>query len=170
MAAGPTTLGNGLLKRYNKDTTLTEDVNMIEVHADAAVEQLGEPECESLLAVINFGRIGFCDERGPMILPVNYVIVEGEIVFRTDATTVLANVSMKSVAFEIDGWESASVAWSVVARGHALEVTRALGAEYDNLRSAHIPVFAPGAKCHWFAMDVESISGRRITTQLTAVG
>jgi nitroimidazol reductase NimA-like FMN-containing flavoprotein (pyridoxamine 5'-phosphate oxidase superfamily) len=146
-----------------------KEVTMIEVHADAVVEQLGELECESLLAVTHFGRIGFSDADGPMILPVNYVIVDGGIVFRTDATTVLTNVSMKSVAFEIDGWESASVAWSVVARGHAMEVTRAIGAEYDDLRSAHIPIFAPGAKSHWFAMNVESISGRRITAEATAV-
>jgi nitroimidazol reductase NimA-like FMN-containing flavoprotein (pyridoxamine 5'-phosphate oxidase superfamily) len=159
-----------LPERDNRDTTLTEEVAMIEVHADAVVEQLGEPECKSLLDITNFGRIGFCDERGPMILPVNYVIVVGEIVFRTDAKTVLTNVSMKSVVFEIDGWESTSVAWSVVARGHALEVTRALGAQYDELRAAHIPILAPGAKSHWFAMDVESISGRRITTAVAAVG
>jgi nitroimidazol reductase NimA-like FMN-containing flavoprotein (pyridoxamine 5'-phosphate oxidase superfamily) len=143
---------------------------MIEVHADAVVEKLGESDCESFLAITHFGRIGFCDEDGPMILPVNYVIVDGGIVFRTDATTVLTNVSRKSVAFEIDGWESPSVAWSVVARGSALEVTRAIGAEYDDLRSAHIPIFAPGAKSHWFAMNVASVSGRRITTEVTAVG
>ena len=127
------------------------------------VEQLGEPECEALIAQASIGRVGFTDAAGPMILPVNYIVAEGFIAFRSDSTSMLVNVPLRAIAFEIDGWDGPTSAWSVVVRGHAREVTSALGERYEQLRSTAVPTFAPGPPVHWIVLEMDRISGRRIT-------
>jgi hypothetical protein len=54
-----------------------------------------------------------------------------------------------------------------VVRGHVREVSTALGPRYEALRATHVPTFAPGPKTHWLALEVEQISGRRITVDVT---
>lgn len=127
----------------------------------AAIRQLDADECISLLSQHEMGRVAFVSDDDPVILPVNYVLDGNSIVFRTDPGQKLAEIPMRSVAFEIDSGEDPN-AWSVLAQGFAREITDALGTRYDVLRSLAIPVQAPGDKEYWIAIDIRELSGRRI--------
>jgi nitroimidazol reductase NimA-like FMN-containing flavoprotein (pyridoxamine 5'-phosphate oxidase superfamily) len=61
----------------------------------------------------------------PVIIPVNYLLDEDTVVFRTDAGSKLhAAIRGAPVAFEVDGVDQdRQVGWSVVVRGRAEEVT-----------------------------------------------
>jgi nitroimidazol reductase NimA-like FMN-containing flavoprotein (pyridoxamine 5'-phosphate oxidase superfamily) len=53
---------------------------------DSAQRQLGslsEEECQTQLARGQIGRVVFVDGRGPAALPVNYRVLNDDIVFRT---------------------------------------------------------------------------------------
>ena len=65
------------------------------------------------------------------------------------------------MAFEIDGADERE-AWSVLVRGHAREVTTALGEAYEALRELPVPIQAPGDKAHWIAIEIIELSGRVI--------
>jgi uncharacterized protein len=141
---------------------------MIQYHLDASIETLDRADCEHLLAANNVGRVAFVDGDFPNILPVNYAVFEGTVVFRTAPGHKLSNVPMRHVAFEVDGREGNEAAWSVVVQGQAREVTTAIGERYDRLRAADLPAFAPGDKEHWITIEIANISGRRLRLGLKA--
>lgn len=88
---------------------------------DASFAELSESECYHLLRTHDIGRVAWSSRRGQMILPVAYVIRDGNIVLRTTATTVLAELAHSArVAFEVDVIDRDShTGWSVLVRGHA---------------------------------------------------
>jgi CBS domain-containing protein len=126
------------------------------------VVDLERPNCLRLLSEHDLGRVGYLLGDEAMVLPVNYAVDDGLIVFRSDPGEKLSEVPMRRVVFEIDG-TSPTGAWSVVARGHARDVTTALGASYDRLRAIPISRRAPGAKEHWIAIEITEVTGRRFS-------
>lgn len=70
------------------------------------------------------GRLGFSSEDGPTVLPVNYRLVGGEIVFHTDTGSLLSTAIMRvPVAFEVDDVDVAwKEGWRVLVRGKVREV------------------------------------------------
>src|SRR5215831_3090183 len=72
-------------------------------------ESMGEAECLQLISAGGVGRIGYTGRCGPTVVPVNYALYEGTIVFRTgqhspmgeDLRTGIEHAESK-VAFEID--------------------------------------------------------------------
>lgn len=127
----------------------------------AAISELDADECRALLGQHHFGRVGFVSDDMPVILPVNYVLDDDTIVFRTDPGLKLTETPMRHVAFEIDS-AGDSAPWSVLVQGFAREITDVLGAKYESLRELPIPVQAPGDKGYWVAVEIQRISGRRI--------
>jgi len=125
------------------------------------IRELTPDDCIALLRQNNLGRLAFMSGDVPAILPVNFVFADGLIVFRTDPGEKLTEIPMRRVAFEIDG-TSADGAWSVVAQGHAREVTTALGDGYQALRAIPIPIQASGDKMHWIAIEITKLTGRQI--------
>lgn len=118
-------------------------------------------ECWELLRANHTGRVAFVSGDRPVILPVNYVVDDESIVFRTAVGQKLAEIPMRHVAFEIDG-TTADRAWSVLAQGRAREMTTALGEASAALRAIPIPIQAPGEKDHWIAIKVSRLTGRRV--------
>src|SRR5580693_4003599 len=84
-------------------------------------------ECWALLEARHLGRLAFVDQDGPIVLPINYAVVDGVVIFRTDAGGKLdAAVRGDRLAFEIDGFDALEqTGWSVVVRGAAELVTDA---------------------------------------------
>lgn len=87
-------------------------------------EILDRGECLRLLASRsgNVGRVGFVNEQAlPTILPVNYVFMNLDIVFRTGVGDVASAVDDKRVvAFEVDDQDvKTGRCWSVLVRGVA---------------------------------------------------
>lgn len=88
---------------------------------ERGLELLSEDVCARLLAVAAVGRIGVTIGALPAIFPVNYVVVDGAIVFRTTPGSTLATAAAGAVvAFEVDDYElSDRTGWSVLAVGKA---------------------------------------------------
>jgi len=122
--------------------------------------ELTRSECEELLQQHVVGRVGFCGGAGPLILPVNYRVHTDQVVFRTSAYGMLAELRRRTpVAFEIDGIdESAETGWDVLGRGTAEGVVE------DHLLtelwgSGPIP-WAKGTRNMFIAITLTSLTGR----------
>lgn len=126
------------------------------------LEVLDRAECLSLLASATLGRVGVTFGALPVILPVNFRLVDDHLVFRTSVGTKLDAATCETiVAFEVDAFEPFSHAgWSVLVTGFAAEVTDP--AAQQRLHDANIPRWAPSEGERYVAISTEMISGRRI--------
>jgi uncharacterized protein len=85
------------------------------------VEDLDETECLELLGTRQVGRVAYNDTDGPVVMPVNYVLQDGMVLFRVAPYSRLADRLRDSAAsFQVDHVdEEARTGWSVLVRGHA---------------------------------------------------
>lgn len=102
------------------------------------LDELTHEECEAHLAGGGVGRLVFLTAGVPLALPVNFLYLDGDIVFRTRTGGALAAAAGTIVSFEVDQIDEAmSEGWSVLVSGHAhlvddpdeLERIAALGIE-----------------------------------------
>ena len=126
------------------------------------LDYIPRDECMRLLDTQHLGRIGVVVAGRPIVLPINYVMDDGSIVFRTDDGTKFdAAVRGEFVAFEIDDVAPEyHTGWSILVNGVAEEIV-----DPDELRRAeHLPLraWAPGAKSRYLRITPVTISGRRI--------
>ncbi|MGE3621372.1 MAG: pyridoxamine 5'-phosphate oxidase family protein [Acidimicrobiia bacterium] len=127
------------------------------------VRQIGLDECWELLAGDEVGRLAVLRGGAPSITPVNYVVDDGVVVFRTDHGTKLDHGPRSAAAFEIDHIDhEARTGWSVVLTGRLEEVTPYDGARYE--RVSHLPIvpWGGGDKRHWMRLVPLTVSGRRV--------
>lgn len=130
---------------------------------EARWQELTRSECFELLACEHLGRVAVVDDRGPVVIPVNFVLDRHMVVFRTDEGTKLDAASRGSrVAFEVDGSDAvARSGWSVLVRGEAVEVTDP--AELARLRKLPLTPWAPGPKARYVRILPAALTGRRIS-------
>jgi nitroimidazol reductase NimA-like FMN-containing flavoprotein (pyridoxamine 5'-phosphate oxidase superfamily) len=93
---------------------------------EPAMEVLDLDECWQLLDSVSVGRLAVDIAGQPDIFPINFVVHDGGILFRSAPGTKLAGAVLnRHVAFEIDGYEPEQrIAWSVVVKGIAHEIER----------------------------------------------
>jgi hypothetical protein len=118
-------------------------------------------ECLELLAVKQVGRLGYADEDGPVVVPVNYVLHDGNVFFRTSPHTELGrHTRSATVAFEVDDIDDFTQSgWSVLVRGPAEYV------DPDDLPAAEDARPTPwpqGMRPLHVRIRPRSISGRRL--------
>ncbi|WP_371582981.1 helix-turn-helix domain-containing protein [Streptomyces sp. NBC_01314] len=125
--------------------------------------ELSTQECRTLLATHGVGRVAVPTVSGPVIVPVNYSVVEGAVVFRTADGTTPAQAAGCHVAFEVDRIDEAfSQGWSVLVRGHARTVTDPDDVRRLTERAYSLP-WAGGERDVWVRIDPLALTGRRIT-------
>lgn len=138
-------------------------------YASGVLEELDEAECLRLIASGGIGRIGFSGRYGPTVLPVNYQLYEGTIVFRTaqdsatdeDLRTGIANAEYK-VAFEIDDFDTAArTGWSVLVQGSAHHVESE--AERASVAVAGVDPWPGGDRELFLRIMPSRVTGRRIS-------
>lgn len=131
------------------------------------LRELSVDACLELLAAHHVGRVAVDDGDGPVVLPVNYVLDQGSVLFRTDEGSKLdAAMRGARVAFEIDGVdERRRIGWSVLVRGRVVEVTD--GDELDRVRQLPLDPFVGGHKEHYVRVLSTNMSGRRIALPAT---
>jgi transcriptional regulator with XRE-family HTH domain len=125
--------------------------------------ELNPSECRALLGSHGVGRLGVDTASGPVVVPVNYSVVDGAIVFRTADDTAPSMAPGRQVAFEVDRIDDAfSEGWSVLVRGPARHVSEA--EEVRRLaESVHSTPWAGGERDLWVRIEPRSVTGRRIT-------
>jgi nitroimidazol reductase NimA-like FMN-containing flavoprotein (pyridoxamine 5'-phosphate oxidase superfamily) len=109
------------------------------------LESLPRAACLRLLQSEAVGRIAFMLDDGPIILPVNYRLVETAsgplLALRTRPGNVI-DQAPTTVAFEIDAIDAASErGWSVLVRGELLHAEHTSRAFQDRYDPAHEPVW-----------------------------
>ena len=114
-----------------------------------------------LLRQADVGRLAVSITDHPDLFPINFVVDNGTVVFRTAAGTKLAAAVLgRSVAFEVDGYDAAiGDAWSVVIKGHAVEIERM----QDLFDALDLPLFPWHAspKHRFVRIEPVEVSGRR---------
>jgi nitroimidazol reductase NimA-like FMN-containing flavoprotein (pyridoxamine 5'-phosphate oxidase superfamily) len=126
------------------------------------LEQLSEEECAHILETAAIGRVGVTMGALPVILPVNYAMLDGDVVIRTsDGTKLDAALRGAVVAFEIDHVDPMyHGGWSVLVQGRASEIVD--GAEQARARRLPLVPWADGNRDHFVRIRTERLSGRRL--------
>lgn len=126
------------------------------------LETLTRDECLSLLREMPVGRIALTVDALPVILPINYAVMDEAILFRTVPGTKLAAAARNAVvAFEVDSYEAdGRSGWSVMVQGVASEVTDrpSSGAGFASAIEAWA---LDGEADHLVRIEPRLVSGRR---------
>lgn len=125
-------------------------------------ESLTPVQCRGYLGAGGVGRMVFAGPRGPEAIPLNYVMLDGDIVVRTGwHSGLIGRTAHTPVSFEVDHLDRALVeGWSVLASGVARVVTTP--SELETVRSLGIEPWAGGDKDTYLRITITEITGRRI--------
>lgn len=126
--------------------------------------RIDEAECRWLLRRREAGRVAFLDHDEIVVLPVNYLVYDDDIVFRTSEDSQLAAAAAGGpMSFQVDRLERSDGggwSWSVLVKGSGRAVTGA--EELAALRKLPLEPWAPGDRDHWIRLTPTALSGRRI--------
>ncbi len=136
--------------------------------SEALLEKLEEAECLRLISPGGIGRLVFAGRFDLTVLPVNYIVHNGAILFRTaqdssteeDLRTGIAHAEYR-VAFEVDDFDmQAREGWSVLIQGpaHHLESE----SELTDARAAGVETWPGGQREHFISIVPARITGRRV--------
>ena len=126
---------------------------------DTGSEHLEAEECWSLLRRQEVGRLAFAVGDDVEIFPVNHLVDEKTVLFRTAPGTKLVETGRgKNVAFEVDGW-SDEAAWSVVLHGRAEELD--YPSALRHAKRSGLESWAPDEKSHYVRITPTRLTGRR---------
>ena len=131
--------------------------------SDAWLDAISEDACLSLLRAASVGRIALLAADGPIILPVNYRLVEpasGPLVaIRTRPGNVI-DQAPEDIAFEIDAIDEVHHrGWSVLVRGSLVHAFPDSVAVREHLDSE--PWIATDRDA-WLFIDPFAITGREL--------
>jgi nitroimidazol reductase NimA-like FMN-containing flavoprotein (pyridoxamine 5'-phosphate oxidase superfamily) len=128
---------------------------------DRRMVELDEAECRELLGTQAIGRIAVVSLAGPIdVLPVNYVVHDGAILFRTHPSLTLHQVLGGPVTFEVDDVDWAHhTGWSVLVHGSAT-MARPVPDDDDPFDGGE--PWAPGSHPLVVRIDPREMHGRRI--------
>jgi transcriptional regulator with XRE-family HTH domain len=131
---------------------------------------LNEQECLRLLQPGGVGRLAFEGRYGLTVLPVNFRISEGSVVFRTvaggstdeDLNTGMQDVEYK-VAFEVDRIEELTRGgWSVLVQGSLHHITSE--EELTEATGTGVEPWVGGERQHYMKIRPTRLTGRKIKT------
>lgn len=90
-------------------------------------EELGRQDCLELLGAESVGRVALTARALPVVLPVHFALLDGDIVWRSAQGTKLNDASAGFVvAFEVDRYDTDhKQGWSVMVQGLAHVITEA---------------------------------------------
>jgi nitroimidazol reductase NimA-like FMN-containing flavoprotein (pyridoxamine 5'-phosphate oxidase superfamily) len=137
--------------------------------SDVVFEVLDEAECLRLIAPGGVGRLAFVGSYDLTVLPVNYKIHNGAILFRTaqhgstdeDLRTGITRAEYR-VAFEVDDFDATTRdGWSVLVQGPAHHLDSE--SEREQALQAGVEPWPGGDREHFISITPACITGRRIT-------
>jgi len=124
---------------------------------------LDEARCLTLLGECRVGRVAVLVSGVPHVVPVNYAMFDGAIVFRSGTGTKLhAAIESQPVSFEVDRIDEATrTGWSVLVSGTATVVTD--GDERRRIDALDLEPWAPGTRDELVRVRADLVSGREIS-------
>jgi nitroimidazol reductase NimA-like FMN-containing flavoprotein (pyridoxamine 5'-phosphate oxidase superfamily) len=134
----------------------------------SALEPLDEAECLKLISRGGLGRLAYSGRFGLTVMPVNFLMHEGSIVFRTeensptdeDLRTGIVGAEYQ-VAFEVDDIDAdAREGWSVLVQGALHHVDT--DDERASVRASGVEAWAGGHREHFLRIMPTRITGRRV--------
>jgi uncharacterized protein len=130
---------------------------MTDQQAESPVTALGTEECWELLEAEEFGRLAYRLVDEVHVVPINYLVDDRSLLFRTAGGNKLLAVALHSdVAFEID-WHDDRSAWSVVARG---QLRRLPEDQEDRVEGLPLHPWVPTAKYNVVQLVPTDLTGR----------
>lgn len=131
---------------------------------------LTREQCFSLLTTVAIGRVGVSIDALPVILPVNFTVLDDWILFRTVPGTKLDAAMRRSVAaFEADDHAAdGSWGWSVLVRGYAHDLRD--GQSVPPAGALHPWPYPRGEANHVVGIEATMVTGRRFGTALEFAG
>jgi uncharacterized protein len=122
--------------------------------------ELSRAECLELLSTHQVGRVAYCDDLGPVVLPVNFVMDRETILVRVSPHSVLArNLRSGRASFQIDYFDDYHESgWSVLVRGDAAHVESSDLPDADSRPVA----WAKGKRTFHVRITPHDITGRRL--------
>jgi nitroimidazol reductase NimA-like FMN-containing flavoprotein (pyridoxamine 5'-phosphate oxidase superfamily) len=127
------------------------------------LDVMSREECEEHLSSGGVGRFVFASESGPTALPVNFRLLDRDIVFstRTHGVLTAAVTGDRRVGFEVDQIDDAmSEGWSVIISGRARLVDDP--GELERIAELGIEPWPGGRREAVLRIQTDTISGRRI--------
>lgn len=126
---------------------------------ESPVSELELERAWALLSANSMGRLAVAAAGEIDIFPLNYVVDDRTIVFRTAPGTKLVELTIRaSVALEIDGY-SDTEAWSVVVKGRAIAIESQT--EMDALDRLPLTPWIPTPKFVYVRITPTDVTGRR---------
>jgi nitroimidazol reductase NimA-like FMN-containing flavoprotein (pyridoxamine 5'-phosphate oxidase superfamily) len=136
--------------------------------SDAMLQILDETECRGLIEPGGIGRLVFAGRYDLTVLPVNYKMHNGAILFRTgqdsamdeDLRTGISHAEFR-VGFEVDEFDmQAREGWSVLVQGPAHHLDSA--EERAEALAVGVEPWPDGEREHFIRITPARITGRRV--------
>jgi nitroimidazol reductase NimA-like FMN-containing flavoprotein (pyridoxamine 5'-phosphate oxidase superfamily) len=129
----------------------------------SGLEIIGEDECFSLLRKAPIGRVAVVVGAVPAVFPVNYAVLDRDIVFATaPGAKLAAAIRGAVVAFEVDEIDRIDHAgWSVVVTGPCEEVVDPV--DLNRIARLHLAPWAKGDRERVVRIRTHLVSGRRLS-------
>jgi hypothetical protein len=126
------------------------------------LETLTTQQCREHLAGGGVGRFLFVEAgRGPVAIPLNYLMDGDDVVFRTASQVGIADAVRQQVSFDVDHIDDTlSEGWSVLLSGTARIITDP--AELQHATALGIEPWAGGDRDVYVRLSASQITGRRI--------
>jgi RimJ/RimL family protein N-acetyltransferase len=130
--------------------------------AQRTIQQLGRDECFDRLAQARLGRAAVTLSGVPHVVPVNYAVFDGAIVFRSGAGTKFhAALLSQPMSFEVDHFdEDAASGWSVLVSGRSHLVVDPT--EIARIDALPLEALDPSEKHAVVRVEADLVSGRAI--------
>ncbi|MFJ1704947.1 helix-turn-helix domain-containing protein [Kitasatospora sp. NPDC088346] len=126
------------------------------------VEELAPSECWARMAPGGVGRVALSTPDGPQVLPVNYRVLDGTVLYRTTAASTAATAVGERVAFEVDRLDEAlGTGWSVLVTGPAHRVAEADAVRWLGEHADPRP-WVGGERDVWVRIEPGRITGRAV--------
>ena len=122
---------------------------------------LSDEECWDHLRSRPVGRIAWSGTHGVSVIPVNFAVVDGDVVLRTSPYSLMArDCADRDVAFEVDDVDDLEhEGWSVLVQGRC---TR------DRIASDAPTPWVTGPRTLGLRITPHTVTGRRVSRQRAA--
>ncbi|MCH9668569.1 MAG: pyridoxamine 5'-phosphate oxidase family protein [Actinomycetia bacterium] len=126
---------------------------------ETPVTELTEEDCWNLLSGVSLGRLVTTVDGWTEIFPVNFVVQQRTVLFRTaEGTKLLTAVLNENVVFEADDHNVAE-GWSVVLRGTARALSTS--GDVEEAQRAGLYPWVATRKLRFVRITPDTLTGRR---------